>query len=114
MVAGMHPIRLGYVVVFSLTAVACFAAISRSRGRIEDPETRWGLNSLLATSGLWAAFHVGRILAPSPDLKLTFYVLGLTAGLATVGAWLYFCSAYAGESYHRQPLFRRLALGLYL
>jgi len=113
-VVGLHPVRAAYVVVFALTAVGCFAAVGRARVRVSDRDTRWGLVALLATSGLWAAFHVGRIAAPTVPMKLTFYVLGLVTGLSTVGAWLYFCSAYAGESYHRQSGIRRLALGIYL
>ncbi|MFB6117485.1 histidine kinase N-terminal 7TM domain-containing protein [Halosegnis sp.] len=39
---------------------------------------------------------------------------GLVVGLASVGAWLYFCSAYAGASYHRMSRLRRAALIGYL
>ncbi|WP_436935085.1 sensor histidine kinase [Halovenus marina] len=106
-------IRLAYIGVFSLTALVCFAAIARARSQITDTDTQWGLISLLATCGLWSSFHVGRMVAPLPELKLTFYILGLTVGLASVGSWLYFCSAYAGESYHRQKFYRRLALGVF-
>jgi len=35
-------------------------------------------------------------------------------GLATVGAWLYFCSAYTGRTYHQLPTYRRLAVGVYI
>ena len=114
MIVGMHPVRLGYVLVFSLTATVCFVAMGRARARLDDPDTRWGLVALLATSGLWASFHVGRLVAPTSGLKLTFYVLGLISGLTSVGAWLYFCSAYAGESYHRERLYRRVALGVFV
>jgi signal transduction histidine kinase len=81
---------------------------------LSDPDTRRGLVALLATNGLWAACIVGRLTAPGDDLKLGFYLVGLVTGLTTVGAWLYFCSAYAGESYHREPRYRWLAFGLYL
>jgi signal transduction histidine kinase len=114
MSVGLHPLRLAYVVVFALTAVGCFVAVARARERLEDPDTRWGLIALLATSGLWASFHVGRLVVPLAELKLTFYILGLTVGLASVGAWLYFCSAYAGETYHRESFYRRLAVGVFV
>ena len=107
---AVHPVQVAYSLVFGATALVCFAAVSRALGRIEDSETRVGLVALLATTGLWAAFYVGRILSSAPAVQLTFYVLGLTAGLASIGAWLYFCSAYAGKSYHRTPLFRQLAV----
>jgi len=106
----VHPVQLGYSLVFGVTAVVCFAAVSRALDRLEDSETRIGLVSLLVTTGMWASFYVGRILASAPELQVVFYILGLTAGLTSVGAWLYFCSAYAGKSYHRKPLFRQTAL----
>ncbi len=106
--------QAGYVGVFALTAIGCFWAIVRAQSLIDDRDTRVGLGALLAGSGLWAAFHVGRFVAHTPSVKLVFYVLGLIVGLSTVGAWLYFCSAYAGKSYHRRPLFRQLAVGTYL
>lgn len=107
---AIAPLQLAYIMVFSLTALACFGAIAPARDRIDDPDTRWGLLSLLATSGLWASFHVGRLLAPTPPLKIIFYMLGLTTGLATIGCWLYFCSAYTNESYHHQSAYRWGAL----
>ncbi len=106
----VHPVQLGYSFVFGATALICFGAVSRALDRLEGSETRIGLVGLLATTGLWASFYVVRILASTPELQLTFYILGLTAGLTSVGAWLYFCSAYAGKSYHQQPVFRRLAV----
>ncbi len=111
---GVEYIRLAYVGVFALTAVACFGVVPRARSRIEDSETRWGLTTLLILSGAWASFHVGRLVAPASELKIAFYLLGLVVGLATVGAWLYFCSAYASESYHRQRPFRVAALAVFL
>ncbi len=106
--------QVGYVAVFALTAIGCFWAVIRAHSLISDRDTRVGLIALLAASGLWATFHVGRFIAHTPQVKLVFYIFGLIVGLSTVGAWLYFCSAYAGKSYHRQPLFRRLAVGTYL
>lgn len=111
---GFHPIQIGYILVFGFTALLCFAVIPRALSRIQDKDTRVGLVSLLALSGLWATFHVGRLAISFQPLKLTFYILGLTVGLATVGAWLYFCSAYAGEPYHRERRFRALALVIFL
>lgn len=107
---AVHPARLGYSLVFGVAALICFAAVSRALDRLEDSDTRVGLVALLATTGLWASFYVGRIFSSAPEVQLTFYILGLTAGLTSVGAWLYFCSAYAGKSYHRTPLFRQLAV----
>jgi signal transduction histidine kinase len=107
-------LRALYVSLFGVTAVICFLSIMRARTRLSDPDTRRGLVALLATNGLWAACIVGRLVAPADGLKLAFYHLGLVTGLTTVGAWLYFCSAYAGESYHRERRYRWLALAVYL
>lgn len=113
-IVEFHFVRLIYIFVFALTAVVCFGAIARARQQLEDPDTRWGLVSLLATSGLWASFHVGRFVVPARELKIAFYILGLTTGLATVGAWLYFCSAYAGKPYHKRRSFRAVAVVIYV
>ena len=111
---ALHPVQVAYSLLFAATAVVCFGGVSRALDRLADSGTRVGLVALLATTGLWASFYVGRILVSSAALQLTFYLLGLTAGLASVGAWLYFCSAYAGKSYHRRPAVRRLAAALFV
>ena len=102
-----------YLGVFTLAAVGCFASLVRL-SQISDVDTRRGLQALLLTSGGWALTIVGFLLAPTRPLKLSFYVLGLVLGLATVGAWLYFTSAYTNRTYHRNKTFRRLAVVVYL
>lgn len=99
-----------YISLFALTAITCFGVIPRVRSQINDMDTRWGLTTLLALSGFWATFHVGRLAVPARESKIAFYIFGLIVGLAAVGAWLYFCSAYAGKSYHRQRFFRIASL----
>jgi len=81
---------------------------------ITGSDTRQGLWALLLTSGGWAAAHVGFLVSPTTSLKLGWYTLGLVLGLAAVGAWLYFCSAYTGRTYHRNPTYRRLAIAVYI
>ena len=102
-----------YLLVFGTAAVACFGSIGRAMD-ISNDDTRNGLVALLATSGLWAALHVGYLAAPTPDLQYGFYMAGLVVGLSTVGPWLYFCSAYTGRTLHRNPTYQRLAVGVYL
>jgi signal transduction histidine kinase len=109
----MSPLRLGLIVLFAAAGLVCFAAI-RGVARVPNPDTRRGLSGLLALSGLWAAIEVGRLVAPDPGLKIAFYTGGLVVGLATVGAWLYFCSVYTGHDYHLRPGLRRLAAVVYL
>jgi signal transduction histidine kinase len=54
------------------------------------------------------------LLVPGQTAKYGAYVLSLVVGLTTVGAWLYFCSAYTGRSFHRTTSYRRAAVAMYL
>lgn len=103
----------GYLVVFGAASLACLVSANRV-ARLEDPDTRRGLLALLVTSSGWAAAHVAFLLAPSVPIKYGFYQIGLVIGLSTVGAWLYFCSAYTNRSLHRRPIYRYAAVGLFL
>lgn len=105
--------EFGYALAFGLAALACFVSVRRAQG-VDDTETRYGLVGLLVGSGTWAASHVGLLLAPTRELKVASYTVGLVLGFSTVFAWLYFASAYTGRTYHRQPRYRRAGAGLYL
>lgn len=109
----MEAVRMAYIGGFGLAAMACFLSMRRV-SRVTDPDTQRGLGVLLALTGVWAVSHIGRLLPISPTAQVAFYLVGLVVGLATIGAWLYFASAYTGHDYHRRPLIRRTALGLYL
>lgn len=109
---SLDPLLLGYVLVFGAAALACWVGAVRARS-IEDEETRRGLVWLLLLSGGWAAAHVGYLLVPTPTLGVAFYQLGIVIGIAAVGPWLYFCSAFTGRSLHRAPLVRRLAVAVF-
>ena len=102
-----------YVLVFGAAAIACFVSLRRA-AEISNDGTRRGLAALLVTSGLWAAFNVGYLVAPTPELRYGFYMAGLIVGLSTVGPWLYFCSAYTGRTLHLHPTYRKIAVGVYL
>lgn len=102
-----------YVAVFAGTTGACAVALRRAI-RIEDRETRLGFVGLLVGSGGWAGLLTGFLLASDSGVAYALYSLSLVVGLTTIGAWLYFCSAYTGRSFHTSPLYRRLAVGLYL
>jgi signal transduction histidine kinase len=108
-VLGIPVPLFAYILLFGAAAVACFAAIQRAE-RIDDDGIRRGLVGLLICSGTWAGAHVVRLAVPTQSLKVVFYLIGLTVGLGSVFAWLYFCSAYTGRQYHRTPVYRRLAL----
>mgnify|MGYP000179835349 CR=1 FL=1 len=111
--SGVSTVYLAYVGVFGLAAAGCSVGYLRAR-RVDDAETRRGLVGLFAGSGGWAATQVGFLVAPTPALKYAAYTLSLVVGLTTVGAWLYFCSAYTGRTFHRNRRYRRLAVGVYL
>lgn len=102
-----------YVTLFALAALACFGSLTRLQ-YISDADTRQGLSALLLTSGGWATAHVGLLISPTRQLKLGWYVLGLILGLAAVGAWLYFCSAYTNRTYHRNSTYRQFAVGVFV
>ncbi|MFB6301177.1 MAG: ATP-binding protein [Halobacteriales archaeon] len=111
--ATLHPVFIGYVVAFAVAAIACLVTLSPTR-TIEDTETRRGLVALLVTSAGWSVAHVGFLLVPSIQLKQLFYLAGLIVGLATIGPWLYFCSAYSGRSLHLNPRYRYMAIAVFL
>ncbi len=104
---------LVYALAYGLAALSCGVAVLRAR-EISDRDTRRGLVSLLLVSGAWAALELTFLAAPTPAAKYGTYVLSLIVGLSTVGAWLYFCSAYTGRTFHRTPFYRRTALAVYL
>jgi signal transduction histidine kinase len=110
---GTPTLAPGYAVAFGAAAVACVASVARAR-RVDDPDTRRGLVGLLLTSGGWAAAHALFFVVPGAALKTAVYTAGLVVGFATVGPWLYFCSAYAGRSLHRNPAVRRGAVALFV
>jgi PAS domain S-box-containing protein len=98
-----------YVAAFAAAALVSFASLLRTRD-IADRDTRHALVALLLTSGVWATSHVGFLLAATPGAKRLFYVGGLIVGFMTVGAWMYFCSAYTGRTLHRNRAVRGVAL----
>ncbi|WP_251341231.1 histidine kinase N-terminal 7TM domain-containing protein [Haloplanus halophilus] len=104
---------VAYALVFTMAAVGCVAGAVRAR-RVEDAATRRGLVALLVTTSGWAASHAVLLLLSGRSAKTAVYLLGLVLGFSTVFAWLYFCSAYTGRSYHRRSTYRRAAVALYL
>jgi signal transduction histidine kinase len=107
------PASLGYALVFGLAGLVCLASIPRAQ-QVEKPDVRRGLVWLLLTSGGWALFKLAFLLVSGPRLvEEVLYTVGLAVGFGTVWAWLYFCSAYTGRTYHRRPRFRQLAGGIF-
>jgi len=104
---------LVYTLVYGVATLGCTVTIRRAR-QVTDPDTRRGLVGLLAASGGWAALELAFLLAPTPATAYAAYTLSLVVGLTTVGAWLYFCSAYTGRSFHHDPFYRRVSVAVYL
>ncbi|MFC7177228.1 histidine kinase N-terminal 7TM domain-containing protein [Halosegnis marinus] len=108
----MDPLRVGYVALFAATAVLCVAVVPRTR-LVAESDTRRGLAALLLVSGVWAAVGAAQVFVDGAALKRDLYTLGLVLGFAGVGAWLSFCSAYAGRDLHRDVRVRAVAVGFY-
>ncbi len=104
---------LGYAGAFGAATVACGLGLRRAV-RIEDRDTRRGLLALLAAGCGWAALQFGFVVVGDATVDYALYVASLVIGLTTVGAWLYFCSAYTGRTFHRDASYRRAAVVVYL
>lgn len=99
--------------VFGLSGLACFAGAYRG-SRLSQPDAEFGLRLLLTTVGLWSVLQALQMLATSYDVAVALLTVGLIVGFGTVWAWLYFCSAYTGRTYHRDLRFQLLVVGIYL
>jgi len=110
---GVSSAFIAYTLIYGFAAFGCGIALLRARS-VTDRDTRRGLVGLLAASGGWAALELAFLVAPTPTTAYAAYTLSLVVGLTTVGAWLYFCSAYTGRSFHRSQFYRRVSVAVYL
>lgn len=111
---GNHRMsRLLHIVLFGAAVAGCAIAVWRGR-TITHSETRAGLIGLSLSSGVWATAQLITFFDVSLAAVTAIYQIGLVAGFATVGAWLYFCSAYTGHEYHRDPTYRYAALAIFV
>ena len=99
--------------VFLASAAACFAVAAREP-RLGNPDSRRGLRWLLLVVGVWGALQTGGLLVTDESTAAAIYALALAVGFATIGPWLYFCSAYTGHDYHRRRPYRLAAVGVYV
>ncbi len=106
------PVGLVYLGLFSLSGLGCLLLVPRA-GTFDDPEIQTGMVWLLGTAGVWAVFKTAFFVVPEP-FREPAYTVGLIFGFATVWAWLYFCSAYTGRTFHRNPTLRRLGAGVFV
>jgi signal transduction histidine kinase len=108
----MNSIFLGYIGVFSLSALVCLGSLPRARD-IQHKGTREGLLGLLLSVGIWSGGYVGYFLAPTVGSKLAFYTLGFVFAFVAVGAFLYFCAAYTGRPPREAP-YRNIIIAVFL
>lgn len=108
----MNPTFLGYVFLFSVSAIVCLATIPRARS-IQHPGTREGLVGLLVSVAIWSGGYVGYLVAPTEASKLAFYLIGFVFAFIAVGAWFYFCAAYTGRPTRDAP-YRKFMVGVFL
>ena len=105
----MTGFKLAVVGAFGLSALVCAVAATRAR-RLQERELRLGLTGVFVLTSVWSVMEAVRLFSPvDRTVAHVGYLGGLVIGLAAVGAWLYFCSAYAGLRYHRKR--RWLATG---
>ena len=118
----MNAFFLTYVSVFGTAAIACLVSAywcwkimreDTAPGNAAG-DSRNALLALQLTSAGWAATTAGAFVAPTPGLERAFYLAGLVLGIAAVGAWLWFCSAYSGRTLHREKAVQRIALVTFL
>jgi len=98
--------------VFGLAAVICFSGAYRG-SRLRQPDARAGLRALLILSGAWALVQALQLFTTDVTVATTMFTVSLVIGFSTVFAWLYFCSAYTGNSYHRTWGFWAATIALY-
>ena len=108
----LSGVRVAYVVSFALAGFACLFAVGRA-AQIDRTGVRQGLVWLLAVTGCWALLKAAYFLLPVTFARAA-YTAGLVFGFATVWAWLYFCSAYSGRSYHRRRRIRQAGATFFL
>jgi PAS domain S-box-containing protein len=112
MLHSLGAVGLLYAGIFAISGVVCLAAIERAR-KFDDPDVRRGLVWLLATAGGWSLLKTAFFVFPDP-FRRAAYIAGLVLGFGSVWAWLYFCAAYTGRDYHRNPALRRLGAAVFL
>jgi PAS domain S-box-containing protein len=94
------PFFVLYAAAFGGATLLCFAGAARAL-RITGPGVRRSMTALLLTSGAWAATDLGLLLLSGTAWAEAVHIAGLVSGLATVWAWVYFCSAYSRRALHR-------------
>jgi PAS domain S-box-containing protein len=100
---GLAAGNLLYSALFGAAALACVVGAWYARN-LPARDARHGLMALLIASGLWAGSQFVFLLADTVTVAYAAYTAGLVVGFSTVWTWLYFCSAYSGRTWHRQPV----------
>ena len=106
-------IQESYVLAFALAGAVCLAGLVGVR-ELLHPDVRRSLAALLVLCAAWAFLTAAQFVLPARGLTRLLHAGALTAGLATVFAWLAFASAYTGRRYHRERRLRTAAVVAFL
>lgn len=98
-----------YVVSFLLAGTACFLSAGLISPSLSG-DVRRGFVGFLLLVGIWAIVQLAGVVVTPVQLKKGFYIASLVVGLGSVLAWLYFCSAYTGQTLHRRREVRAVGL----
>ncbi len=101
-----------YLGLFAAATVGCLFAALQTRS-FSDPELRRSLGAFLGLTGVWGATSFGQLVFLGGPIARVLFIIGLIVGLGTVIVWLWFCSVYAGYTYHRNRRLQAGVLGLY-
>ena len=104
--------QAAYVALFAGSGVTCLAAIPRAL-TFDNVEVRRGIVGVLLATGMWGMFKTAFFVVPEA-FREPAYIVGLIFGFATIWAWLYFCSAYTGRTYHRRRTVQWASVAVFL
>lgn len=101
-----------FVLLFLLSSGGCvLAALLVSK--TYEVEIRYPLQVFFILAAVWGLTTTLLLVVANPVLLSVSYTIGLIVGLASVVAWLWFCSAYTGSPYHRNKSIQVMVLGVY-
>ena len=102
--------RSVYLLLFGGATLGCAWGLFQAR-RFDQADIRRPFLAFLGLTAVWGATSTLLLVTRSPELMYALYVGGLSVGLSTVLAWLWFCSAYAGRTYHHDRRIQLASVG---
>ena len=102
--------RSVYLLLFGGATLGCAWGLFQAR-RFDQADIRRPFLAFLGLTTVWGAASTLLLVVRSPELMYVIYIGGLSVGLSTVLAWLWFCSAYAGRTYHHDRRIQLASVG---